>query len=135
MQTPSKRITDAKEVNDNVKHLVFGYIKSIQKSNESLITIPIEMFYLCILFLFEKECFEIAGKGVTISHDKLTITKKQSANDGWLNTSYGKVVIPSTSKTIATWKLKFVLKHIYAISACIGIASNTKCIAQDFSCI
>ena len=106
MTTLAQRLIDAKEADDHIQLLVFGYIKSIDKANNSRDIIPIEIFYLCILFLFQRECFHIIASDISISSDKLTITKNETAGTNWLNTSYGKVVIPSTSKTIATWKIK-----------------------------
>ena len=57
----SQRIIEAKDAADNLQNLVLGYIKFIQKSNESLNNIPTEIFYLCILFLFQRDYFDVIG--------------------------------------------------------------------------
>ena len=132
MTTLSERLSDAKEADDRLQKLVFCYIKSIQRANKSLPIVPTEIFYLCILFLFQRECFHIIPSDIFLSLDKLTITKNKTAGTNWLNTSYGKVVIASTSKSIAIWKIK-IHKSERDCNKCIGITSSTKCVNKDFS--
>ena len=130
MASIKQQLITAKNADNNLQLLVFGYIKLIQKSNESLNIIPTEIIYLCILFLFQKEFFEIIPNKIILSDDKLTVTKQALADEGWLNTSYGKVVVSSISQTIVTWKLK-INQSKYSGNFCIGIASNAKCVNDD----
>ena len=65
-----------------------------------------DIYHLCILFLFEAEYFDIIGNKINLSQDRMTITKDQSGRYDWLNTSYGKNIILSTSKKIIRWTLK-----------------------------
>ena len=112
-------IANAKNVDHKLQCLVFGYMKSVQSS----VRIPIEIFYLCILFLFEFEYFEIAGDGVIISEDKMTVTKDESSHNTWQNTSYGKFIAPSISKSIVTWIIK-IGNSGHAGNICMGITSS-----------
>lgn len=128
----SWNIADAKNADDKVQCLVFGYIKSAQESLELALTIPTEIFYLCILFLFDIECFEIPGDGISLSEDKMTITKNASSDNSWTNTSYGQFIAQSTSTKIVTWTIK-IGDSGYFGNICIGIASSTDCQNQDFS--
>ena len=82
-----------------------------------------------LLFVFQTDYFDVIGENVHVSDDKKTIRKDKSAPDNWLNTSYGKTVILSTSRSIVTWKIKCD----YLRNACIGITSSTNCQSDDFS--
>ena len=127
-------IADAKKADEKTKFLVFGYIKLIQKKfeSESISTIPTEIIYLCILFLFEVACFEIPGDEINISQDGLKITKDPSATSEWESTSYAQPEILSTSKKIITWKIK-IGECESNDNICIGIASTIDCQNKDYS--
>ena len=125
-------IANAKHADDRLDCLVSGYIKSIQKAHKSLKTIPMDIYYVCILFLLQKEYFELIADQMNLSQDELTITKDASAIYNWKNTTYGKMVIPSISKQIVTWKIK-MKPFTEERNRVIGIASSTDCIDKDYT--
>ena len=121
----------SKKADDKIQHLAFD-MRLAQNSHESLNSIPIDIIYLCILFLYEIEYFAIIGSRINLSTDRLTITKDKYAMENWLNTSYGKIDILSTSESIATWKIK-VGKFNHMGNICMGITSTTNCTDKDFT--
>ena len=134
MASITNRIPEAKKADNNLQHLVFGYVRSIQKCYKSLNTIPVDIIYLCVLFLFQIEQFDIIGSEINVSKDKSTIIKVKSGKDNcnWLNTSYGKAAILSTSGSIVTWKIKLGTFD-YSGNICMGISSTTNCQDKDFT--
>ena len=95
-------------------------------------TITIEVINLCVLFISASiEFFAIIGSGINVSTDRLTI-KKCANSYNWLNTSYGKNIIPSTCNKIITWTIKMA-PYEKTQHRCIGIASTTDCTDKDFS--
>ena len=125
------KVDDAKKADEDLKYLVFGYIQLIQKTSKKINIIPLEIFYLCILFLFEPEYFVIIGDGIRLSEDEKTITKGILTTVGWRNTSYAKNVIPSISGRFVTWKVK--IGQFEEDSTCIGITSSVDCVDKDFA--
>ena len=71
MSTLLKRL---KALNIIEKLTVFGFVREMQ--NESSWNIPMVIFYLCLSYFFEPECFEKCGKGMEISKDGLTLHNK-----------------------------------------------------------
>ena len=63
---------------------------------------PIAIISLCILYFRLLDRFQIIGKNVSLFNQQKNNTKLKQ---GWLNTSYGRNIIPSTSKCIAKWML------------------------------
>ena len=131
MAAISERMVQAKDADDQLTYLVFGFIKSIQNSHDSLSIIPIDIFYLCIVFLFQPEYFNIMGDGIDVSEDRMTITKSKESIGSWDNTSYGKISILSTSERIVTWKVK-MNKCNPMNTRCIGIVSTIDCQNTDW---
>ena len=100
----------AKEADNNITYLVFGYIRSFAQNTLTNSVIATDIYYLCVLFLFKYEYFDLIGKPqeVKVSKDRLTITNINLPNiTSWNNTSYLKNSISSTSNKIITWRIKF----------------------------
>ena len=106
------------------------FIRSVQKEDETLNSIPDEIFYLCILFYAVREYWDILGDKINSSPDHMTITKDELANRNFENTSYGKAVINSTSNMIVTWKFRNNCAQGHWSG--FGIVSDTNCQNRDF---
>ena len=130
----------AKEAEDWLQCLVFGYMRLTQKLNVSLNLIPIDIYYLCISYLAVIEYFDIIGPAIVRSEDKTTITKSNTGwrwvryND-WDNTNYGKNEILSTSKKIIKWIIECNYSSTQGFEAnmCIGITSNFNSEDRDWT--
>ena len=95
-------------VDEETQLIVFGYIRLHQKlllptKYNIFKEIPSSIISICIFYYYIYEEFEIAGKDILTSNDKLTIIKQK---DNWNNTTYGKMTIKSTDKCICKWKIK-----------------------------
>ena len=106
----------------NPKYTVFGYVRRLESlfrlsSTQLFQNIPATVTYLCISYYEPKEYFDMINNiDIKLSEDKTSIKKcRQRPNQSILrkygysldNTSFGKLMIPSTSQFICKWYLKF----------------------------
>ena len=118
---------DAKTIANKYKFLVFGYVKKQYRND-----IPDSILFMILLFYYTNEYFDIIGKDVIVSNDKLTITKRGD-NNHWNNSTYCTNWMSSTANTITKW-----LFHIDEIGVTnpeyvFGIVSIDNCQNEDFS--
>eukprot|EP01084_Bolivina_argentea_P256703 432295_1 len=108
--------------------IVFGYIKSLEITFKTM-HLPQGIKQICLMYYYINEFFSKAQDTLfKISEDKLTITNIRYCSFG-SHTIYGKVWIPSVSKSIHKWTFSIHVKaEMY-----IGIASNDDNIDSDFS--
>ena len=118
-----------KEIDKRTKHLISGYNKIITKnlSNHNLfLHIPLMIHSLCILYYYETDRFEIAGKYAEISNNGKSVTATASDYE---STTYGYIKISSLNSNVkCRWSI-FIdngrNKNGSMIS--IGISSNDEC--------
>ena len=119
-----------KLVDSRTKHLVFGFIRIAQSKllNENKIkiflNIPPLISYICLLYYFIGDYFDVLGDSIELSKDKTVITKTESS--GWSNSNYGKICIDSQSNAIFKWYLKLNKMMDSLCDAQIFIASDCK---------
>ena len=121
-----------KAVEDKYKLPVFGYVRSSQ--NESIIYIPMMIFYLCLGYFYDPEYFEKCCKNMQISNDKLTITQIGTGYGD--DTVYCKRCIKSDVPQIMTWTLKINKDNRYGLYGLrIRIASDERLRCHNLLCI
>eukprot|EP00483_Globobulimina_turgida_P010873 UN10894 len=108
--------------------IVFGYIKSLE-SLFKLTNMPEGIRQICLMYYYITEFFNNARPDCfKISQDKLAVTNIKYCTFG-RHTIYGKLWIPSTSKSIHKWTL-----HIHvATEMYLGLSSNDNYVDSDFS--
>ena len=96
-----------KNIDAESKYTVGGYIreqhtKLFSKNRYALFeNIPISISSICTLYYHLFDYFELLDDDmISVSSDKKTITKKC---DGWGNSSYGSITIPSTNDSVCKW--------------------------------
>ena len=116
-----------KQIDDKIKCVIFGYIRNVQNilpSNKPFYNIPQLISYIILLYFYEYECFEIAGKDIKISSNGKIITKKSTFNLNLKNTTFGEYIIEwknNNDNIIYEWKIKLNKIHRWDV---IGFASN-----------
>ena len=134
----------------NPKYTVFGYVRSSQTSlskasSYSLFrNIPIAITSLCVLYYEPIEYFDIINTDdIKLSEDKKSIYKYHQRRNyesgfgyhfGLDNTSFGKISIPSTSKSICKWyfKINNIPKKPSFDPFRIGIVSKISSVNKSF---
>ena len=108
-----------KQINDNEKFAVFGYIRETE-NKLSLLNIPIMIYYLCLAYYFQQDYFEKRSKNMAISADKLTVTDNGEATAAY---SCCKQWIDSHVDQITKWIIKInhlgKAKHEVCMRFCI----------------
>lgn len=99
-------IKSLKRIGNKYKFAVFGYIRELQ--NELLLdVIPDLIIYTCLGFYYQEiDEFETWDEQITVSDDKLRITRNDSYRYDAYSNAYCKIWIDSDIKQIAKWKLK-----------------------------
>ena len=129
MTTTEFSLKNLKEIEQQIKDIVYGYIR--QKNKElSLGIIPSLIKSICLLYFYESEYFLIAANGIEISEDKRTIVKR--SNVGWTTTVYGNQWVESMTNNIIKWKFKIVNAVGEGSGIAIGIVASDDCLNKDF---
>ena len=89
-------------MNQKTKYCVYGWIRKAEEELQ-LGYFPIVLSKLCVLY-YKEEMFSIIGSDIQRSDDLRRITKK--CIHGFLNNSYGSVVIDSNSNHTYQWDIK-----------------------------
>ena len=100
-------LRELKNIDVKTKCLVYGYNHRILKTLRSqplFQNISSLIHSLCILYFFENEHFEIAGKGIRISEDRMSITNHEGSD--YQNCSYLSNKLPSTDDIHCKWSFK-----------------------------
>ena len=95
------------KVSKQTKYMVHGYIHEFERLYSSITNIPLSIIQICILFLFQTECFEKCGKDMIIAgnnNDTIEVTKDPS----YLTATYGATWIHSNESKIIRWTFKFI---------------------------
>eukprot|EP01084_Bolivina_argentea_P285048 488730_1 len=108
--------------------LVFGFVRNSEftsdfKSNALYMNIPPLISWVVLSYFHVFEHFEIIGKDIKLSDDKLIMIKDNPKS--WRNTTFGSIIIPSDIKAIYKWDLKFLWIDSYR-KALIGIKSSNE---------
>ena len=112
-----------KDVDLETQIVVHGYNRRITHTLAGcnlFENIPPIINSLCILYYLNPEYFAIAGKGVQLSTDKMTISSTKDTPFG--NTSYGLQFISSTEAVKCRWSIK--VNETLTRKMTIGISSN-----------
>ena len=115
-----------RSIDDNTKYLVSGFIKQSQ----SLLPFEVSPYYnltelivqICLIYYAITEYWNILDSHF-ITQQYGTVLKRKILN-GWRNTNYGKMVIPSIGNLIYEWHLK--INKVRQGAAFIGIADANK---------
>ena len=87
---------------------------------------------LCALYYDSRDYFEIIPDTVSLSEDKLSVTKITEYNIEYGDTSFGSMLIPSTSKYICKWDLK--IDNLYHRNGVILVGISSKPFNPNVSC-
>eukprot|EP01084_Bolivina_argentea_P204257 348798_1 len=118
-------------VDSDINVLVSGYARMIQMEIKLNLNdeykffsenIPPMINSLCILYYYQPEYFDIIGKEIKVSKDKMSISSTINVKK---NTSYGSHHILSTEKQTVRWSVK--INETSTSKFVIGISSTNKC--------
>ena len=122
------------EMIDVDEYMTSGYIRqqTLQcfKTSEYTLfqNIPDIIASVCKLYFDTIDHFEVIGRGVHVSDNKMCITKEIC---GWENTSYGSIKVPANTQNIHKWWFKIKSKarltdedQVTTFNAYIGIAAK-----------
>eukprot|EP01084_Bolivina_argentea_P299522 516308_1 len=118
-----------KSANIDSQLLVFGFVRDTESvfdiiktdSNNFHMNVPPLISWIILSYYHAFEYFAVIGNDITVSDDKMSITKNIPRT--WRNSSYGSMIIPSESKAICKWDLKMSYLDVNR-SAVIGIISG-----------
>eukprot|EP01083_Nonionella_stella_P142180 439379_1 len=115
---PSLKRSAAKNVDQDTKDLVFGFIRDIQKllkdENDHIYQSPMIITHLCLMYYYLSEHFTKSGANIKILNKPRNRIQKQPSGEYWspnhntLNTAYGHVNIYGTTNNLFVWKLKMM---------------------------
>ena len=112
-------ITNARNADDSIKLLVFGYSRSVNNMMKICNNIPDLVCFIIILHCMNEEYFDKPGQNIEISDDKSSI--RRVSRHGYDNTTYCKQWISSISNMIVTWNFKV---ERYTGTILLGIVAN-----------
>lgn len=114
METLQEQYELLKFVDKKDEYLVYGFVHVMEKLRSG-VNIPIEIIKLCLLFFFNRECFEAASDAIEISgQNRDIITKLATSTKDVDNIAYGSNWIPSTNKSIYKWTVHIVDNNKHA---------------------
>ena len=109
-------------VDKRTKCIVYGYINQIERLFQFSTNIPISIIQICILFYFEKECFEKSSDFIKIYGDQQELITKIKSN-GWSCVAFGSKWIESNRLNIIKWTVK-IIETVDGNGIIVGIVSN-----------
>ena len=116
-----------KQLDLRAEYIAFGYLRKQSKilfeSNDETLfqNIPDAICSLCALYYGSRDYFEIVPNTVLLSDDALSITKLTPYKVDQGYTSFGSMLIPSTSKCTCKWDVH--IDHLHG-TILVGISSK-----------
>ena len=105
------------ELDDRAEYAAAGYIRrehqNLFSSNDQQLfqNIPDGVCILCALYFGSRDYFAIASDSqVSVSDDKMTVTKNTKFMQSNPDTSFGSMLKPSTSQSVCKWDLKVLCR-------------------------
>ena len=125
-----------KSIPNTSKHATFGYIREMEHQL-ALSNIPVMINYLCLGYYFHGEYFEKAGNDLSITNDKMSVTRITAPIYGARNrtTAYGKQWVELNTQKTIKWKFKidsFGHRNSFDATIWLGIVSKDHRINEDF---